>query len=266
VSIDALLFDLGGVVIEIDFGRVFARWAAVAGRPVEAIASRFSMDGAYERHERGQIEAGEYFASLRSSLGINLTDAELTDGWNQIYVREIPGVRALLESLAPRVPLYAFTNSNRTHQPYTLRTYGDALKSFRQVFFSCDMGLRKPEPAAFEAIASKHAQAIVAFPDVLMMSQAKAIAAFAAKHRIPAVSGWAEFAGDGNLMTYGPNLRESWRYLATYADKILRGARPSDLPVEQASKFELVVNAKTARALGLRIPPSLLVRADHVIE
>jgi glucose-1-phosphatase len=154
VSIGALLFDLGGVVIDVDFGRVVARWAALAGGSVEAIAPRFSADLAYERHERGEINAAGYFTSLRASLGIELTDAEFVDGWNQIYVGEVPGVRALLESLAPRVPLYAFTNSNRTHQPVTLQRYADVLKPFRQVFFSCDMGLRKPEPAAFEAIAA----------------------------------------------------------------------------------------------------------------
>jgi putative ABC transport system substrate-binding protein len=121
-------------------------------------------------------------------------------------------------------------------------------------------------PAAFETIARERAEAIVAFPDVLIMSQAKAIAAFATQRRIPAISGWAEFAADGNFMTYGPNLRESWRYLATYVDKILRGAKPGELPVEQPSKFELVVNMRTAKTLGLNIPPTLLLRADRVIE
>jgi len=121
-------------------------------------------------------------------------------------------------------------------------------------------------PAAFEAIVNERAQAIVAFPDVLIMSQAKNIAAFAAKHRIPAISGWAEFAEAGNLMTYGPNLRESWRYVASYVDKVLKGARPAEIPVEQAAKFELVVNMRTARALGFKIPPSLLVQADRVID
>jgi putative tryptophan/tyrosine transport system substrate-binding protein len=121
-------------------------------------------------------------------------------------------------------------------------------------------------PAAFEAIANEHAQAIVAFPDVLIMSQARNIAAFAAKTRIPAISGWSEFAVVGNLLTYGPNLRESWRYMATYVDRILKGTRPADMPVEQASKFEFVVNLRTARALGLTIPPSVLVRADQVID
>ena len=121
-------------------------------------------------------------------------------------------------------------------------------------------------PAAFGAIVGENAEAIVAFPDVLIMSQARAIAAFATAHRIPAVSGWAQFAEDGNFMTYGPNLRESWRRMATYVDRILRGARPAELPVEQSSKFELVVNVRTARAIGIPVPRSLVLAADRVIE
>ena len=120
--------------------------------------------------------------------------------------------------------------------------------------------------AAFEAMTRERAEAIDAFPDVLIMLQRKAIAEFAARRRIPAISGWADFALDGNLMTYGPILRESWRHVATYVDRILRGARPADLPVEQSSKFELVVNVKTAQTLGLTLPQSIVVRADRVIQ
>jgi ABC-type uncharacterized transport system substrate-binding protein len=120
--------------------------------------------------------------------------------------------------------------------------------------------------AAFNRIERDGAEAIVAFPDVLIMSQAKAIAEFATKRRIPAVSGWGSFAAAGNLITYGPNLDESYRSIAAYVDKILRGAKPADLPVEQPTKFELVINVKTAKALGLTIPPSLLARADQIIE
>jgi len=119
---------------------------------------------------------------------------------------------------------------------------------------------------AFRAMERERAEAIVAFPDLLMMRQAETIAAFATKRRVPAVSGWADFAAAGNLMTYGPNLDESFRIIATYVDRILKGAAPADLPIEQPTKFELVINLKTAKALGLTIPPALLFRADHVIE
>lgn len=120
--------------------------------------------------------------------------------------------------------------------------------------------------AAFEAIARERAQAVIAFPDTLIHSQAKVIAEFAARRRIPAVSGWAEFAEAGNLMSYGPHLREYYRLPAVYVDKILKGAKAAELPVEQPIKFELTINVKTAKALGLNIPPSLLVRATEIIE
>ena len=151
--VDALLFDLGGVVIDIDFGRVLARWAQDAGGELERLRAQFSFDPPYERHERGEIDAREYFASLRSSLGIDLTDAQFVAGWNSLYVGEVPGMAALLRKLADRVPLYAFTNSNPTHKAVTNVLFADILRPFRRVFVSSDMGKRKPEAEAFAEIA-----------------------------------------------------------------------------------------------------------------
>ncbi|HLE04598.1 MAG: hypothetical protein XU13_C0067G0005 [Candidatus Rokubacteria bacterium CSP1-6] len=102
--------------------------------------------------------------------------------------------------------------------------------------------------------------------DPLILSQRSRIVRFAVEHRIPAMYEFREFVSDGGLLSYGPNLMEMFRRSAGYVDKILKGAKPADLPVEQASKFELVVNLKTAKALGLTIPPSILVRADQLIE
>lgn len=119
---------------------------------------------------------------------------------------------------------------------------------------------------AFEAIARDGAQALIAFPDTLINHQAKPIAEFAARRRIPAVSGWAEFAHAGNLMSYGPNLLDFHRHTAVYVDKLLKGARPADLPVEQPTRFELVINLKAAKTLGLNIPQSLLVQANEIIK
>jgi putative hydrolase of the HAD superfamily len=153
-TFDALLFDLGGVVLSIDFNRMFARWAYYAGEELDTIRARFSFDAFYARHERGEIEASKYFASLRLSLRINLTDAQFTDGWTAIYVGEIPGVPQLLRSLKDQIPLYAFTNSNPTHMSVWANLYAETLKNFRRVFVSSDMGVRKPEPEAFEKIAT----------------------------------------------------------------------------------------------------------------
>jgi ABC-type uncharacterized transport system substrate-binding protein len=88
----------------------------------------------------------------------------------------------------------------------------------------------------------------------------------ALKHRLPSMFDGRDFSEAGGLMSYGPNLSDLFRRAATFVDRILRGAKPADLPVEQPTKFELVVNLKTAKALGLTIPPSLLARADEVIQ
>jgi putative hydrolase of the HAD superfamily len=152
-AVDALLFDLGGVVIEIDFDRVFARWGSLAGRDPAAIKGRFAFDSYYERHERGEIGAAAYFASLRASLGIDLTDAQFAEGWREIFVGEVPGVAAVLRRARERLPLFAFTNSNPAHQEVWRRRFPDPLRLFRSVFVSSELGKRKPEPAAYRAVA-----------------------------------------------------------------------------------------------------------------
>jgi putative ABC transport system substrate-binding protein len=119
---------------------------------------------------------------------------------------------------------------------------------------------------AFEAAARGRAGALMAFDDPIIHSFRKRIVALAAKRRLPAMYGTREFADDGGLMSYGPHRPDLYRRTATYVDKILKGATPADLPVEQPTRFELVVNLKTAKALGLTIPPPVLVRADRVIQ
>ena len=119
---------------------------------------------------------------------------------------------------------------------------------------------------AFDAIAKEHVNAILAFPDALTMANRTRIAEFAVKRRLPTVFGWKDYVEAGGLMSYGPNLDDSMKRVAVYVDKILKGAKPGDLPVEQPTKFELVINLKTAKALGLTIPPSVLVQADQVIQ
>jgi ABC-type uncharacterized transport system substrate-binding protein len=119
---------------------------------------------------------------------------------------------------------------------------------------------------ALSAIAKSRSDAIIVFPDAGMLRHSKTIAAFAAKNRVPAISGWAEFAEGGNLMTYGPNLHEAYRGLAVYVDRILKGRKPAELPVELPKKFEFVINLKAAKQIGLTIPPNVLARADRVIK
>jgi putative ABC transport system substrate-binding protein len=119
---------------------------------------------------------------------------------------------------------------------------------------------------AFDAIVQNRCDALVVFPDSAMFEVSDRVAKFATEAKLPSVSGWAPFAQNGLLLTYGPNIRELYRSLARYVDRILRGAKPADLPVELPTKFELVINLKTAKALSLSVPPSVLARADEVIE
>ncbi|MBI4608780.1 MAG: ABC transporter substrate-binding protein [Candidatus Rokubacteria bacterium] len=128
--------------------------------------------------------------------------------------------------------------------------------------------VRTPEQIepAFSAMVNERADGFIVLTDPLTFRNRKRIVALAAKHRLPAIYEVREFVDDGALMSYGPSLIAMIRRAPVYVDKILKGARPADLPVEQPTRFEFVVNLKTARALDLAIPQSVLLRADHVIQ
>jgi putative ABC transport system substrate-binding protein len=119
---------------------------------------------------------------------------------------------------------------------------------------------------AFTRLAAGRATAVVALGDPILGNAIDRISKLAATHRLPAIYVRREFAEAGGLLAYGPSFVDNYRRAATYVDKILKGAKPADLPIEQPTKFELVINLKTAKALGLTLPPSLLARADQLIE
>ncbi len=120
--------------------------------------------------------------------------------------------------------------------------------------------------AAFAAMAKERAVALLVFGDPMFFLHRARLAELALKNRLPSMSTQWQWVEAGGLIAYGPSLPDLWRRAATYVDKILKGARPADLPIEQPTKFELVINRRTAKALGLTIPPSVLGRADQVIE
>jgi putative ABC transport system substrate-binding protein len=128
--------------------------------------------------------------------------------------------------------------------------------------------VRGPEDfeAVFATAKQRNAQALLALDDPLTHTYRSRITALAASSRLPAMYAVREFPDVGGLMSYGASIPALWRRAATLVDKILKGAKPADLPIEQPTKFELVVNVKVARALGLTVLPSLLVQADEVIE
>jgi len=151
--VEALLFDFGGVLIDIDFDRVFARWAELAAVPFGHVKSRFEHGETYMAHERGEIDAAAFYQAQRAALGIDLTDADFEAGWQRVFGPEIAPTVALLPRLAARIPIHLFSNTNKVHHDYWKRRYAQALRPLQRQFISCEMGLRKPDAAAFEAVA-----------------------------------------------------------------------------------------------------------------
>jgi putative hydrolase of the HAD superfamily len=167
---DALLFDLGRVVLAIDFSKTLACWAGHAGcEPASLVGRLSSRDEIYQLHERGEISDAEFFAGLRELLGIEISDAQFLEGWNALFAGEMPGIAPLLKRAADRLPLYAFSNTNGAHVEHFSDAYADVLGHFREIFLSSTIGLRKPDAAAYDHVVNAigvPASRIVFFDDL----------------------------------------------------------------------------------------------------
>jgi len=167
---DALLFDLGRAVLDIDFSKAIACWADHAGCKTDDLVGRFVRTEAYWHHETGKISDAVYFESLRTSLGIPLSDAQFLEGWNAIFAGEMPGIAPLLARAAKRLPLYVFSNTNNAHVEYFSVIHADVLGHFREIFLSSSIGLRKPDPEAYDHVVKSiglPAARIVFFDDLV---------------------------------------------------------------------------------------------------
>lgn len=172
---EALLFDLGGVLIEIDFDRAIAAWAPYSTLPPDVLRKRFKPDTEYERHERGEISASEYFRHLATTLQLDATVEQIEHGWNAIFVGEIAPTRKLIDSVRRVVPCYAFTNTNASHMATWSSLFPRVVRAFDRVFTSHQLGLRKPERAAFDricALTNTPAESFVFFDDLAENVQA----------------------------------------------------------------------------------------------
>ena len=168
----------------------------------------------------------------------------------------VPGASKIALLVNPSNPIHRLTLAEEV--PSTARNFDVALPVVEAT-------TAEELDIAFASAAAQHADAIMVFADPLTNFQAPRVVALAAEHHLPASYLFRQFA-NGGLVVYGPHLADLFHRAGGYVDKILKGTKPSDLPVEQPTKFELVINMKTAKALGLTVPPSLLVRADEVIE
>jgi putative ABC transport system substrate-binding protein len=168
----------------------------------------------------------------------------------------VPGVSRLAVLLGPSAPA----------DPLFLREVEVGAKAMRMRLQILRVGDPAEVQHAFTTMTRGRADALLMSEHPFLFSPRARVAELVAKHRLPTMVSFREFVDRGALMSYGADLADLYRYAAVYVDKILKGAKPAALPVEQPTKFLLVINLKTAKALGLTIPPSLLQRADHLIE
>jgi putative ABC transport system substrate-binding protein len=173
----------------------------------------------------------------------------------------------ILKEAAPAITRVAvLSNPEHAGEPSELRVTREAARNLGLEIAYFQVRTDANFEPAFGEIARSDCDALVAFPDALMIFHRQAIGVFAKDANLPAMFAWKPFVEAGGLLSYGPNLRDGYARLAFYVDKILKGAKPSDLPVEQPSKLELILNLKTAKQIGITLPQSLLFRADEVIE
>jgi putative tryptophan/tyrosine transport system substrate-binding protein len=182
----------------------------------------------------------------------------------------LPGKR--LELLKETLPQSAHIAVlvNQAHPAYasTLHNLGEAAQALGLQLHVVEVRRADELDTAFAALTRAGADAVLVIEDAVLLNtlRGQVVADLAVQRRLPMMYGWREWAVAGCLMSYGPSLPDVLRRAATYVDKILKGAKPADLPVEQATKFELVINLKTAQALGITMPPSLLLLADEVLQ
>ena len=151
----ALLFDLGGVLIDIDFRRALAAWAPYSRLDTDALHRAFAFDAHYQRLERGELDADAFFAHLKARLGLDAPPETIVAGWNAIFVREIVETRARVEAVRHAIPCHAFTNTNPTHTQKWSALYPAVVSAFDRVFMSHEIGRRKPERAAFDHVCGE---------------------------------------------------------------------------------------------------------------
>jgi putative ABC transport system substrate-binding protein len=188
--------------------------------------------------------------------GLSTVSQDIAAKWADLLKSAVPGMKRVGFLLNPTNPAY----------PIVLQRAQQGAQALRIELLAIDVRGSDELNGAFAAIAGEHIDALICWGDPLFLSEKNRIVEFAESHKLPAVYQFRDFVTVGGLMSYGPDLQDLYRRAAAYVDKILKGANPADLPVEQPTRFELVLNLKTAQGLGITLPQLLLARADEVIE
>jgi putative tryptophan/tyrosine transport system substrate-binding protein len=188
-------------------------------------------------------------------------------GVSNMAVALIPKRVEILSELVPQARIIALLmNPNAPNAKPMIRDVQGAARARGLQFHVLEASTEGAIDAAFASLVQLHVGALVVGTDPFFNSRREQLVTLAARHTVPTIYEWREFVTAGGLISYGPSLTDIWRHAGVYVGRILRGAKPADLPVEQPTKFELVINLKTAMELGLTVPQSILAWADDVIE
>jgi putative ABC transport system substrate-binding protein len=252
---DERFSDLAGELVRLKVDLILTR-----GTPAALAAKSATRTIPVVMAASGDPVGSGIVASLARPGG-NVTG--LSSGITESYPKRVELLGELLPKLARVAAIFNMGNPSIPPQWNVVEASARSLGIEAQL-----LDVRRPEDLgrAFDAAAKERAEALIVGLDGVTQGNLRPIAELAAKQRLPSIYPAKDYANVGGLITYGSSDFHMYHRAATFVDKILKGAKPADLPVEQPTKFELVINMKTAKALGLTIPPSILVRADEVIE
>jgi putative ABC transport system substrate-binding protein len=232
----------------------------MANGPPAALAAKSATSTIPIVFRGGSDPVGDGLVASLARPGGNLTGSANAD---DLTAKRLE----LLSEMVPQARVIALlVNPNAADHERIIRNVQEAARAKGVQLPILKAGTESEIDAAFASLVQLHAGALVVAADPFLSSRREQLVALAARHAVPASYAWREFAASGGLISYGPSLTSAFRLVGTYAGKVLKGAKPADLPVQQPTKFELIINLKTAQALGLTVPQSMLMRADEVIE
>jgi putative ABC transport system substrate-binding protein len=233
----------------------------MAGSPPSALAAKSATSTIPIVFRSGADPVGDGLVANLARPGGNLTGVSFVA--DELTAKRLE----LLSELVPRARAIALLmNPNNATAERVIRDVQEAARTKGLQLHVLKASSESEIDTAFASLVQLHVDALVVGADPFLSSRREQLVALASRRAVPSSYAWREFAASGGLISYGPSLTSAFRLVGAYAGKILKGAKPADLPVQQSTTFELVINLKTAKALGLTIPPSLLARADQVIE
>jgi putative ABC transport system substrate-binding protein len=253
-----------------NYDRLTALAADLVGRKVDVIMASSPPSALAAKGATSTIPI--VFRGGADPVGAGLVASLARPGGNLTGVSFVPDELTtkrleLLAELVPRARVIALLmNPNNANAERVIRGVQEAARTNGLQLHVLKARRESEIDTAFASLAQLHAGALVVGADPFLSSRREQLVALASRRAVPSIYAWREFAAAGGLISYGPSLTSAFRLVGIYVGKILKGAKPADLPVEQPTKFELVINLKTAKALGVTVPRSMRMRADEVIE